>query len=297
MAMSSSKAEINEVQRFLEKISQDLQVIKATQQKHTEVTTDLNQRLNNLEVTIGAEDSTQHAHGQGQVKTDMSRGQQSAEASGETPFASIQTDQVQAKYQVVRDSLQRQKLPSDVYLSATKTGISAQSKEVANILSNVAKYGETALKVADVLSEKSSLDEVKAELEDLVVVLLAQTRYIQEEYAGLVVQGTFGTRTQKVFRSLQKHTSAFTPSVLEQVKTAAQLATLADPADRPSGRGDFHQRNNRNYPGTRGGYFGGRGRPYQHSHFPHNNFRGRGQGQFGFPQRDIPHDCIEPAEN
>lgn len=65
-------------------------------------------------------------------------------------------------------------------------------------------------------------EEARGEtVRSLVTVNLAHMRYIQE-YVGLVVQGTFGTKTQKLFR-----------------KTAVELAALADPPAAETCQGTF----------------------------------------------------------
>ncbi len=84
-------------------------------------------------------------------------------------------------------------------------------------------------------------------------------RYLQEEYAGLVVGGVYGSRTKKLFRSLGSNASAWSNNnILARVKTAVDLAAIR-PEDQV---GSSHSR------GSHGGRPFGRG-------FGHSSF-GRG---------------------
>ena len=69
------------------------------------------------------------------------------------------------------------------------------------------------------------------QLNELFTVLVALTCYTQEDYCGLLVAGSFGGKTQNIFRNLQKHTSVFPPSVLDTLKSAVTLASMSDNPD------------------------------------------------------------------
>ena len=89
-----------------------------------------------------------------------------------------------------------------------------------------------------------------------------------------------------MFRSIRKNTSAFTQNLIEDVKSAAQLASIPmeQPASSQGGRGR--------------GYLGWSRGPGMRFHGGFNQFRGRGRGQYNelpavtYP-RQIPSDCIQ----
>ena len=95
--------------------------------------------------------------------------------------------------------------------------------------------------------------ELKQEmLDNLFLIQYAQIKYLQEEYAALLVNGQFVASTAKIFRSLQ-NTSGFDQDSLETLQAAATLSA----AGRPMG-GSTEDRftARRGFPGT------GRGRQH-----------------------------------
>ena len=67
--------------------------------------------------------------------------------------------------------------------------------------------------------------ELKQEtLDNLFLIQNAQIKYLQEEYAALLVNGQFDASTAKIFRSLQKNTSGFDQDSLETLRAAATLS-------------------------------------------------------------------------
>ena len=56
------------------------------------------------------------------------------------------------------------------------------------------------------------------------MVLVGLMRYIQEDHAAISIVGDFDTRTQQISRSLQKNTSAYTPGVIDTLRSAISLA-------------------------------------------------------------------------
>ena len=85
---------------------------------------------------------------------------------------------------------------------------------------------ETCLKLA-VNIQASCKDDINPEKEvgELVVCLLAHLWYLQEEFTNVLVAGKFGDTTQGIFHQLQQNTSAFTPSTIENIKSAIALST------------------------------------------------------------------------
>ena len=75
--------------------------------------------------------------------------------------------------------------------------------------------------------QASCKDDINPEKEvgELVVCLLAHLQYLQEEFTNVLVAGKFGDTTQGIFHQLQQNTSAFTPSTIENIKSAIALST------------------------------------------------------------------------
>ena len=132
-------------------------------------------------------------------------------------------------------------------------------------------YVETCLKI--VMSGQSGYSnnpefDSSAKLEELMSCLLAHMRFLQEDFCGLLVGSNFGPKTQQIFRSLQKHTSAFPPCVLDTLKSAATLASIPEESNRKRG-------------GT-----GNKFQPQYRGRFQnYSRFRSRGRGN---PQQEYP---------
>ena len=118
-----------------------------------------------------------------------------------------------------------------------------------NALAKCGCYCETGIKL---LCSLEAGTELKQEtLDNLFLIQYAQIKYLQEEYAALLVNGQLDASTAKIFRSLQKNTSGFDQDSLETLRAAATLSA----AGRPTG-GSTEDRftARRGFPGT------GRGR-------------------------------------
>ena len=106
-------------------------------------------------------------------------------------------------------------------------------------------------------------------MRDLIVIQAAQLKYLTEEQSALLVAGQFNDATSRIYRTLQRHTSAFSDSEsLDLLRSAVTLASAAAPLEPRGGR--FQGGNQGGYYGNRGGFRGNRG-----------GFRGRG----GFHRR------------
>ena len=167
---------------------------------------------------------------------DSSQGASSGQASGH-PSPTPETDtsvgasrDIQGEFAAIRDSLQRVKLPSDIRLNdSNKQGVRRQDHPTANILIKCARYIETLFKILSQCSIESSQapQDLKESLDTLFTVCLANIRYIQEEYASIIVQGTFDHVTTKMFKSLQKNNSVFSPQQVEILQNAASISAAA----------------------------------------------------------------------
>ena len=146
--------------------------------------------------------------------------------SGNSGFQLIQMEELQSEYCALADSLARQRLSGDLHFQGSKSGVKASAKPMANAVTASARYMETCLKLA-VNIQASCKDDINPEKEvgELVVCLLAHLQYLQEEFTNVLVAGKFGDTTQGIFCQLQQNTSAFTPSTIENIKSAIALST------------------------------------------------------------------------
>ena len=148
------------------------------------------------------------------------------------------------------------RLPPSLKLSDSRQGLKRESQTTYNTVARCGKYAETSLKI---LSQLHTDDPI---VKDLVVIQAAQVKYLAEEQAALLVQGNFNDTTAKIYRTLQRHTSAFADSEsLELLRSATTLAAAAAPQEsrsfRGSGRGFYNNQGNRGRGGYRGGFRGG----------------------------------------
>lgn len=117
-----------------------------------------------------------------------------------------------------------------------------------NVITKCGRYCETAIKLLATIDGAGGRVDQQS-LDNLFLIQHAQIKYLQEEFAALLVNGQFDTTTAKIFRSLQRNTSGFDQGALETLRSAATLAA----AGRPSGAGDDRgQRRGQSYSFGRG---------------------------------------------
>lgn len=188
---------------------------------------------------------------------------------------------IQGEYAAIRDSVQRVKLPPDLRLhDGAKQGIKRADQPLANVLIKGARYLETALKI--LASEPRMRDDT---LDNVSKVTLAHLKYIQDEYATLLVQGTFDPVTTRLFKTLQRNNSPFSSGQVTLLQSAAAISSAYRPNANGSGREFGQYRRMDSYGGFRGAPRGGRGRGtrgrgygygYAESGDPFNRFTSRG---------------------
>ena len=93
------------------------------------------------------------------------------------------------------------------------------------------------------------------ELAALFTISAAQIRFLQSEFASLVVRNTFDEETSRLFKSFENHASAFNSSSLQNLRIAADLAVAQERASKSFARG-------RGFPRHRNFRQHGRGRGY-----------------------------------
>ena len=96
-------------------------------------------------------------------------------------------------------------------------------------MSKCARFAETGLKVLTTLPDErdsSSVSVRREDLESIFVVFAAQINFLQSEYAGLVVKSTFNDETPRIFRSFENNASSFSRQSLQNVRIAAELASI-----------------------------------------------------------------------
>ena len=184
-------------------------------------------------------------------------------------FSAIQSDDLQAEFQSIRDNVARQRLPKDLKFVGSVRGVKAQSHDAVKALSISGKYVETAIKVASTIqSKKDECDyDVTSDIEDLLICLIAHMRVLQEKHCLILVGGNYGPRTQQIFCTIHANPAQYTPTVVEELRTSAALAAL--PQENTIGTGGQGE----------GRGFRGNFRSDYRSGFRFNGQRGRGNSQ------------------
>ena len=183
------------------------------------------------------------------------------------------TQDIQSEFQCLKDSLAKQKLPSELKLNESRQGIQRADQGVYAVLSKCARFAETSIKLLSTI-EPGCLVTPEL-LEELFLVNTAQIKYLQDEYASILVNSQFDTSTSKLFRALQKNTSGLNAGSLETLRSAATIAAAAKPQQARDSRPHTGYGSRGNY---RGGYRGGHsGRQDVFDRFSRRSFNNRGR--------------------
>ena len=137
---------------------------------------------------------------------------------------------VQAEYAAIRDAYQRVKLPPDLRLNDSRSGLRRQDQAQFNALVKSARFVETGFKVLAQMKANDISSNVKRDLDSLFAIHLAHMRYIQNEYSSLIVQGNFDPTTSRLFRQLQRESSGLTGEAIENLQRAAGIAAVTQRA-------------------------------------------------------------------
>lgn len=156
------------------------------------------------------------------------------EPVGPTVHRLSATDDIQGEFNVIKDSVVKVKLSPDLKLTDTTRGVKRADQPFANVIQKCGRYAETTLKLLLTIDEAEVSNDT---LLDLWHVQLAQIRYLQEEFSSLLVQGQFNPDVARLYRTLQKNTSGFTPNSLDILEKATTISAANIRAQPATGRG------------------------------------------------------------
>lgn len=135
-------------------------------------------------------------------------------------FTSAESD-IQGEFLTIKDSVNNIRLPTDLKVSDTKQGIKREDQAHSAVVNKCARFAETTLKL---MWKIDSADNMTQEyMHQLYLIQLAQIRYLQEEHAGLIVQGQFDRDTARLYKALQKNSSGLTPESVTTLQHAAAI--------------------------------------------------------------------------
>ena len=127
----------------------------------------------------------------------------------------------QEHFRAIKDALQRVKLPSDLKVDESRQGMKRSEMSKNFIITKCASYCETALKLLFTLDPGNPLSEDN--LNDLVTILSANIRYLQEERGMLLVNSTMGPGVGTIFRQFKKNTSFFQSGFISAVDSSSSV--------------------------------------------------------------------------
>ena len=169
------------------------------------------------------------------------------------------TNDILKNFDRVKDCLAKVTLPSNLKVQDSTAGIKQDGKAALRIISKSARFAETSLKQLSVISARQQEDKTVVvsdeELAALFTLSAAQIRFLQSEFASLVVRNTFDEETSRLFKSFENHASAFNSSSIQNLRIAADLAVARERASKSFARG-------RGFPRHRNFRQHGRGRGY-----------------------------------
>ena len=128
----------------------------------------------------------------------------------------------QREFEIIKDSVIKVKLPNELKLLESKSGIKRPDQSHLDTLTKCARFTETALKLLASLDEQY-LTRIP-ELSKLYTVFAAQMNYLQSEYASLVVKGQFDSETANLFKSLEKNNNQLKGETLDNVRADAEIS-------------------------------------------------------------------------
>ena len=131
--------------------------------------------------------------------------------------------EIQEKFNVIKSSVDKVILPTHLKLHDSRSGIKREDQPVLNVVGKCGRYIETALKLISDTEEAKDVD-----IGQIAIVLVANLKFLQDEFAALLVKGRFDNNTSQLFRSLQKSNSGFDEHSLQNVRVAAELTSISN---------------------------------------------------------------------
>ena len=131
------------------------------------------------------------------------------------------TETINTEFTIIQDSLRRVRLPNSLKINiGGAKGVKRDDQPTVSVLKKLGQYTETLIKLLSQLSADSVTEE---DLKDMFIVLLAQTRYIQDKYTAVSVQGSFGKKVANLYENIERNPNAYRPRNIESVRSAVGL--------------------------------------------------------------------------
>ena len=144
---------------------------------------------------------------------------------------------IQQDFNSLKSSVEKVILPSHLKLHHSRSGIKREDQPVLTVLSKCRRYIDTTLTVLGQIREGDD----NVDLNPFATILLANLKFLQDEYAALLVNGKFDKNTSQLFRALQTHNSGFNTECLQNVCVTAELSSTSNrftqPPTQSRGRG------------------------------------------------------------
>ena len=173
------------------------------------------------------------------------------------------TMSVQDEFQSIKDKLSSVKIPPELRVGTSRSGIRREDSNAANIITNSAKFVETTIKLLWNIDDNPTAEN----LVELFNIQKAHIEYLRQEHSGLVVAGQFGNKTSQLFKNLARGTSNLDERHLDILSKAVQITSNDASAKPPSFRGGFRGRGGPSSSYYGGGRGGGRGwQPWRGAH-------------------------------
>ena len=162
--------------------------------------------------------------------------------------ASVAPTTIQDEFQSIKDKLASVKIPPELRVGTSRTGIRREDASAANVIANSAKYVETAIKL--LWKTDGNATYTAEDLIDIFNIQKAHIDYLRCEHSALVVAGQFGPKTSQLFKNLNRGTTNLDDKQLDTLHKAVQI-TSCQGERQSSFRGSSNNSN-----------FGGRGRRF-----------------------------------
>ena len=130
---------------------------------------------------------------------------------GSNPFKKEDSDvdvikNIQQDFNSLKSSVEKVILPSHLKLHDSRSGIKREDQPVLTVLSKCGRYIKTALKVLGQIREGDD----NVDLNPFATIWLANLKFLQDEYAALLVNGKFDKNTSQLLGALQIYNSGLT---------------------------------------------------------------------------------------